>query len=110
MIQTDAQNAIGAMERSAQGVVAGATLSDNAGSALSEIDRVSRRVADRIEQISSAALREAGLANIVAENIQLIFAATEKTADGTRATASQVRDLARNAQELRQSVARFKIA
>ena len=110
MIQTDAQNAIGAMERSAQGVVAGATLSDNAGSALSEIDRVSRRVADRIEQISSAALREAGLANSVAENIQLIFAATEKTADGTRATASQVRNLARNAQELRQSVARFKIA
>jgi twitching motility protein PilJ len=109
MIQTDAQNAIGAMERSAQGVVAGAQLSDNAGSALTEIDRVSRRVAEQVEQISSATLREAGLAQDLAGDIQQIFAATEQTADGTRATAGQVRELSRNAQELRQSVARFKV-
>jgi twitching motility protein PilJ len=109
MIQTDAQNAIGAMERSAQGVVAGAQLSDNAGSALTEIDRVSRQVAEQVEQISSATLREAGLAQGLAEDIQQIFAATERTADGTRATADQVRELSRNAQELRQSVARFKV-
>jgi len=110
MIQTDAQNAMGAMERSAQGVVAGAQLSDNAGEALAEIDRVSRQVAERIVQISGAASREADLASGVAHNIQLIFAGTEKTADGTRATASQVRELSQTAQELRQSVARFKIA
>ncbi|NVO06435.1 MAG: type IV pili methyl-accepting chemotaxis transducer N-terminal domain-containing protein, partial [Rhodoferax sp.] len=61
-IQTDTQDAIGAMERSTQGVVEGAKLSDNAGTALTEIDRVSRRVADLIEQISDAASREAGLA------------------------------------------------
>lgn len=109
MIQTDAQNAMGAMERSAQGVVAGAQLSDNAGEALSEIERVSRQVAERIVQISGAASREAELASGVAQNIQLIFAGTEKTADGTRATASQVRELSHTAQELRQSVARFKI-
>jgi len=39
-IQTDTQDAVGAMERSTQGVVQGAMLSDNAGTALSEIDRV----------------------------------------------------------------------
>ena len=110
MIQTDAQNAMGAMERSAQGVVAGAQLSDNAGAALNEIDRVSRQVAERIVQISDAASREAELAGGVAQNIQRIFAETEKTADGTRATASQVRELSQTAQELLQSVARFKIA
>ncbi len=110
MIQTDAQNAMGAMERSAQGVVAGAQLSDNAGNALTEIDRVSREVAERIGQISSAASREAELAGGVAQSIQQIFAVTERTADGTRATASQVRELSHTAQELRQSVARFKIA
>ncbi len=109
-IQTDTQDAIGAMERSTQGVVEGAKLSDNAGAALTEIDRVSRRVADLIEQISNSASREAGLANVVADNIQHIFAVTEQTGEGTRVTAGQVRELSRMAEELRQSVSRFKIS
>jgi twitching motility protein PilJ len=109
-IQTDTQDAIGAMERSTHGVVEGAKLSDNAGTALTEIDRVSRQVAELIEQISSSASREAGLANVVADNIQHIFAVTEQTGEGTRATANQVRELSRMAEELRQSVSRFKIA
>ena len=109
-IQTDTQDAVAAMERSTQGVVEGARLSDNAGTALSEIDSVSRRLADLIEQISSAASKEADQANEVASNIQHIFAVTEQTGESTRSTANQVRDLARMADELRQSVARFKIA
>ena len=108
-IQTDTQDAIGAMERSTQGVVEGAKLSDNAGTALTEIDRVSRRVAELIEQISSASSREAELANVVAGSIQHIFAVTEQTGEGTRVTAGQVRELSRMAEELRQSVSRFKI-
>jgi len=109
-IQTDTQDAVAAMERSTQGVVEGAKLSDNAGTALTEIDRVSRRLAELIEEISGAASKEAGLANVVADNIQHIFAVTEQTGEGTRSTAAQVRELSRMAEELRQSVARFKIA
>ncbi len=109
-IQTDTQDAVAAMERSTQGVVEGARLSDSAGTALSEIDHVSRRLAELIEQISSAASSEATLANEVAENIQHIFAVTEQTGEGTRTTAQQVRELSHMAEELRQSVARFKIA
>ena len=109
-IQTDTQDAVAAMERSTQGVVEGARLSDSAGTALSEIDRVSRRLAELIEQISSSTSREALLANEVADNIQHIFAVTEQTGEGTRTTAQQVRELSQMAQELRQSVARFKIA
>ncbi|MGO4392022.1 methyl-accepting chemotaxis protein [Variovorax sp. M-6] len=109
-IQTDTQDAVGAMERSTQGVVEGAKLSDNAGTALSEIDRVSRRLAELIEQISQSASREADSANVVAANIQHIFAVTEQTGEGTRTTAQQVRELSHMAEELRQSVSRFKIA
>ena len=109
-IQTDTQDAVAAMERSTQGVVEGARLSDSAGTALTEIDRVSRRLADLIEQISSSTSREASLANEVADNIQHIFAVTEQTGEGTRATAQQVRELSTMAEELRQSVSRFKIA
>ena len=109
-IQTDTQDAVAAMERSTQGVVEGARLSDSAGTALSEIDQVSRRLAELIEQISSSASREATMANEVADNIQHIFAVTEQTGEGTRSTAQQVRELSHMAEELRQSVARFKIA
>ena len=109
-IQTDTQDAVAAMERSTQGVVEGARLSDSAGTALSEIDLVSRRLADLIEQISTSTSHEATMANEVAENIQHIFAVTEQTGEGTRSTAQQVRELSHMAEELRQSVARFKIA
>ena len=109
-IQTDTQDAVGAMERSTQGVVEGAKLSDNAGTALTEIDQVSRRLAELIEQISGSTSREADLANEVAGNIQHIFAVTEQTGEGTRSTAAQVRELSKMAEELRQSVARFRIA
>lgn len=50
------------------------------------------------------------MANEVADNIQHIFAVTEQTGEGTRSTAQQVRELSHMAEELRQSVARFKIA
>ncbi|MGZ3184931.1 MAG: methyl-accepting chemotaxis protein [Telluria sp.] len=109
-IQTDTQDAVAAMERSTQGVVEGAKLSDNAGTALTEIDQVSRRLAELIEQISASASKEAESANVVAGNIQHNFAVTEQTGEGTRSTAQQVRELSRMAEELRQSVSRFKIA
>jgi asparagine synthase (glutamine-hydrolysing) len=109
-IQTDTQDAVAAMERSTEGVVAGARLSDSAGAALTQIDQVSRRLADLIEQISTAAVREAEAANGVAGSIQHIFTVTEQTGEGTRSTALQVRELSRIADQLRQSVERFKIA
>ena len=109
-IQTDTQDAVAAMERSTQGVVEGARLSDAAGTALNDIDRVSRRLAELIEEISSQALKEAESANVVVSNIQHIFAVTEQTGEGTRSTTQLVRELSKTAQELQQSVARFKIA
>jgi twitching motility protein PilJ len=108
-IQTDTQDAVGAMERSTQGVVEGTRLTDAAGTALGEIDRVSRKLAELIAQISNQALSEAQSANVVAANIQHIFAVTEQTGEGTRSTAQMVRELSRTAEELSQSVARFKI-
>jgi twitching motility protein PilJ len=108
-IQTDTQDAVGAMERSTQGVVEGTRLSDAAGSALGNIDRVTRQLSDLIEQISSRASQEAKSANVVAANIQHIFAVTEQTGEGTRSTAQMVRELSRTAEELKASVARFKI-
>ena len=109
-IQADTQDAVAAMERSTQGVVEGARLSDAAGTALGDIDRVSRELSGLIERISAEALSEAESANVVAANIQHIFNVTEQTSDGTRSTAQMVRELSRTAEELRTSVARFKVS
>lgn len=109
-IQTDTQDAVAAMERSTVGVVQGTKLSDAAGNALEEIDRVSRQLDQLIAEISAQALREAQAANEVAANIQHIFAVTEQTSEGTRSTAQMVHELSRSAEALRQSVARFKVS
>ncbi len=109
-IQTDTQDAVAAMERSTQGVVEGARLSDAAGTALADIDRVVRELSDLIARISAEALKEAASANVVAANIQHIFAVTEQTSEGTRSTAQMVRELSRTAEELKASVSRFKVA
>jgi twitching motility protein PilJ len=109
-IQTDTQDAVAAMEKSTQGVVEGAKLSDNAGTALAEIDHVSRQLADLIARISQQAQTEAASASQVAENIQHIFSVTEQTSEGTQTTSALVRELAHVAEDLRQSVQRFKIA
>lgn len=108
-IQSDTHDAVVAMERSTQGVVEGATLADRAGVQLTEIDQVSRQLSSRVEQISDVAAREATLANQVAENMQHIFAVTEQTSEGTRSTSKQVRELSHTAQELLQSISRFKL-
>ena len=109
-IQTDTHDAVAAMEKSTQGVVEGAKLSDAAGAALADIRRVSNRLADLIQAISSATEQQATSANGVAQNIQGILSVTEKTQEGTQQTAVSIRELSRLAEELKNSVSRFRVA
>ena len=108
-IQTDTHDAVAAMEKSTQGVVEGAKLSDAAGSALSDISRVSNRLAELIQGISYETEQQATSANSVAHNIQHILTVTEQTKDGTQQTAQSIRELSHLAQELKNSVARFRV-
>ncbi len=109
-IQTDTHDAVAAMERSTQGVVEGAKLSDAAGAALTDIQRVSNQLAELIQGISSATEQQASSANGVAENIQHILEVTEQTQQGTQQTANSIRELSKLAEELKDSVARFRVA
>ena len=108
-IQTDTHDAVAAMEKSTQGVVEGAKLSDAAGAALSEISSVSNRLAELIQGISFATELQATSANGVAHNIQHILSVTEQTQDGTQQTATSIRQLTLLAQELKNSVSRFRV-
>jgi len=108
-IQSDTQDAVAAMEKSTQGVVDGARLSDNAGQALGEIGEVSRRLAQLIEEISVTAQAQAQAAGVVATSMQDILNITRQTTEGTKQTAVSIGQLAKLAQELKGSVANFKL-
>ncbi len=109
-IQTDTQDAVGAMEKSTQGVVEGTKLSDAAGTALADIGRVSRQLAELIERIASNTSEQAESAGGVALSIERILSVTEQTSQGTRQAAQSIGQLATLARELKASVARFRVA
>ncbi|MBL0142219.1 MAG: type IV pili methyl-accepting chemotaxis transducer N-terminal domain-containing protein [Betaproteobacteria bacterium] len=108
-IQADTQDAVAAMEKSTQGVVEGAKLSDAAGQALTEIDTVTKSLAQLIQQISQATNTQAEATNTVARNMQGILEITRQTTHGTQQTAGSIRDLSSVAQELKSSVSGFKL-
>jgi twitching motility protein PilJ len=109
-IQTDTQDAVAAMERSTQGVVEGTKLSDAAGTALADIGRVSRQLAELIERIAGSTSEQAQSAGGVAQSIERILTVTEQTSQGTRQAAQSIGQLATLARELKASVARFRVA
>ena len=108
-IQADTQDAVAAMEKSTMGVVEGAKLSDAAGQALSEIDHVTKNLAQLINAISQATHTQANATNKVAQNMQDILEITRQTTRGTQQAAGSIRDLAAVAQELKSSVSGFKL-
>ena len=109
-IQTDTNSAVMAMERSTQGVVEGAQLSDAAGKALSEIETVTNNLARLIESISSATEAQTQVASTVTKNMEQIQEITTQTSKGTQETASTIGELASLARDLRASVSGFKLS
>jgi twitching motility protein PilJ len=108
-IQADTQDAVAAMEKSTTGVVEGAKLSDAAGQALTEIDSVTKNLADLIQKISSDTQTQAVSANKVARNMQDILEINRQTTAGTQQTATSIKDLADVAFDLKASVSGFKL-
>jgi twitching motility protein PilJ len=108
-IQADTQDAVAAMEKSTMGVVEGAKLSDAAGQALTEIDSVTKNLAQLIQTISQATHTQATATTKVAQNMQDILEITRQTTRGTQQAAGSIRDLAAVAQELKSSVSGFKL-
>ncbi|MGE0799200.1 MAG: methyl-accepting chemotaxis protein [Lautropia sp.] len=108
-IQTDTHDAVAAMERSTQGVVQGAKLSDEAGTALAGIGQVSKELAELIMRISRTTENQAESAELVAQSIQRILLVTEQTSEGTQQTAGSILQLSELARELKNSVSRFRV-
>ena len=109
-IQSDTHDTVAAMEVSTQGVVEGAKLSDAAGQTLAEIGDVSKKLASLIADISSATQNQAEATTLVAETMQDIKAISAQTSAGTLQTAESIGGMKQLAQDLKNSVAGFKLA
>ncbi len=108
-IQTDTHGAVAAMEKSTEGVVEGARVADAAGQALTEIETVTTNLARLIQSISAATNAQTESATTVSNNMQMIQKITTQTTQGTKLTADSVGQLTSLAEELRNSVAGFKL-
>ena len=87
-----------------------ASPADAAGQTLAEIGHVSKTLATLIADISAATQNQAEATSLVAETMQDIKAISAQTSAGTRQTAESIGGMKQLAQDLKKSVAGFKLA
>jgi methyl-accepting chemotaxis protein len=108
-IQGDTYEAVVAMEESTQEVVNGSRLADEAGEALRSIYVAVDRQAKMIEGTANAANERAQTAEAVAAAMTRIAEITRQTNAATQDTTAAVSYLAELAEQLRASVATFRL-
>lgn len=108
-IQSDTNEAVASMEQSTSGVVAGAKIAERAGESLTEIEKVSVQLAGQIENISQTSRTQAAVASNISGTMTIIQEITTQTSHGTNETAAAIERLAELANELKKSVAGFKL-
>lgn len=108
-IQTDTNEAVISMEQTTTEVVNGARLAEDAGEALSEIETVSKHLADLIQNISEAAQQQSAAAASISSTMNVIQEITTQTSIGTSQTAESIGNLAELATDLRRSVSGFTL-
>jgi twitching motility protein PilJ len=108
-IQADTNEAVISMEKSTSGVVNGATLAEDAGGALEQIESVSEQLAGLIQSISESAGTQAAVAADISTTMTGIQQITTQAAAGSEQTSHSIGNLSRLAQDLDKSVTGFKL-
>ena len=108
-IQSDTNEAVSSMEQTTTEVVHGARLAEDAGTALGDIESVSNNLATLIQSISTAAQQQSDAATDITSTMNSIQEITSQTSLGASQTAESIGNLAQLANDLRRSVADFKL-
>ncbi len=108
-IQSETKDVVASMEETIHEVVVGSTLADRAGQALVEIEQVSTRLAELIESISESAKRQATSSEDISRAMANISKVTELVQTGSKRAADSVKMLVELSDDLRGSVAPFKL-
>ncbi len=107
--QSETAEVMSAMEDTTREVVNRSAIANEAGVALAEIQGVSNRLAELIQAISDAAQQQARGSQQIARSMNEMSSVTRTTATSTKETATAIGSLAALADNLNQSVARFKL-
>lgn len=108
-IQLETKDVVASMEETIHEVVIGSTLADKAGQTLTEIELVSTRLAELIQSISESAKRQAESSDDISKAMGNISKVTELVQSGAKRAADSVKMLVELSDELRGSVAPFKL-
>ncbi|HEY8602687.1 MAG TPA: methyl-accepting chemotaxis protein [Thermomicrobiales bacterium] len=108
-IQSETAGAVIAMEDGTREVVGGSRLADEAGRSLDSIDQIVGQLAELIEAISLAADQQARASAGIARAMSELSTVTQGTAVGSQQAAASVASLATLADDLRESVATFRL-
>ncbi|CAN5561011.1 hypothetical protein BH10ACI1_BH10ACI1_10050 [soil metagenome] len=108
-IQSETKDVVASMEATIHEVVVGSTLADRAGQTLNEIEQVSTRLAELIQSISESAKRQATSSEDISRAMTSIAKVTELVQNGSKQAADSMKTLVSLADELRGSVAPFKL-
>lgn len=108
-IQSETKDVVASMEETIHEVVVGSTLADKAGQALIEIEQVSQRLAELLQSISESAKQQAKSSEDISSAMESISKVTELVQTGTKRAADSVKMLVELSEELRGSVAPFKL-
>ena len=108
-IQADTNEAVKSMEMSTAGVVNGASMAEDAGVALKEIESVSTELSDLIKGISDSTKQQSQVALSVSDTMNVIQEITVQTSEGTDETSTSLAALNDLSAELGRSVSGFKL-
>lgn len=108
-IRGDAQDTIIAMERSTASVVEGTRRANTTGSALEEIETISKRLAQLVIRITEATRTQTRVSNKVVKSMEDILSITRQTTRSTQQNADSIRQIAAHVTDLKSSVTNFKV-
>jgi len=108
-IQADTNEAVKSMEMSTAGVVSGASMAEDAGVALKEIETVNTELSNLIKGISDSTKQQSKVALSVSDSMNVIQEITLQTSEGTEETSTSLSALNELSGELGRSVSGFKL-
>ena len=109
-IQAETNEVVAAMELGTEQVVTGTKLVDETRSSLNQISAVSNTISQLVNSIAQATIEQSKNSETVSKTMSQVAAISDQTATEVMEVSSSFKDLLSVAQELQDSVSKFKIS
>jgi methyl-accepting chemotaxis protein len=109
LITSGTDRAVHSMEKQVEEVKIGVEKAGRAGNAIGRINKASEEVVAAVVEISTALKEQSSASTDIAQNVERIASMGEENSGAVRESNSAARNLAQLAEELKQSVMRFRL-